>query len=228
MADVMTKAPHAVRDRRDRQVNELPDRGGGPLPDGRGSFRRVDGRGSCGRVARFRKRGKGRETSRARKEAVFGLVWALGLLLAGLAGCGAGESRTGPDTQRVTIAGRAFELELALTPAARYKGLSGRERIDARGGMLFVFPEEGRRQFVMRDCLVPIDLIFLDAGGRIVRMHEMKVEPADTPRSELTRYSSRYPAQAAIELKGGTLDQLNLSAGEKIDLPLAELKRRAE
>ena len=93
--------------------------------------------------------------------------------------------------------------------------------------MLFVFPEAARRQFVMRKCLVPIDIIFLDANGRIVKMHEMPVVPYDTPDSTLVRYSSKYPAQFAIELAGGQLRQLSLSEGEKVELPLKSLKERA-
>ncbi|MFP3422318.1 DUF192 domain-containing protein, partial [Bacillus sp. SIMBA_161] len=87
--------------------------------------------------------------------------------------------------------------------------------------MLFVFPDARVRRFVMRKCLVPIDIVFLDAAGRIVAMHEMAVEPYDTPESELKRYSSRYPAQFAIELRGGWLERLELETGEKVALPLA-------
>jgi len=119
-------------------------------------------------------------------------------------------------------------LELALTPTKRYEGLSHREHIDKRGGMLFVFPEPARRTFVMRDCLAPIDLIFLDSRGRVIQTHQMTVEPLDTPDSELTPYPSRWPAQFAIELKGDTLDQLELKNSETIALPLQALKARAE
>ena len=153
--------------------------------------------------------------------------WLVLLLAALLAGCGAQPTATGKDTQAVTIDGRRFDLELALTPPARYQGLSGREQIPPEGGMLFVFPQARERHFVMRDCLVPIDLIFLDPNGRVVRMHQMEVEPPDTPEAALERYHSRYPAQFAIELKGGTLDELTLHRGDQLDLPRKVLKDRA-
>jgi len=130
----------------------------------------------------------------------------------------------------VEIGERTFELELALTPGERYQGLSDREHIPADGGMLFVFPDDRVRvqRFVMRQCLVPIDIIFLDPGQRIVAMHEMQVEPYDTPEGQLTPYASRYPAQYAIELAGGTLRELGLSEGERIDLPAERLKAAAQ
>jgi uncharacterized membrane protein (UPF0127 family) len=150
------------------------------------------------------------------------------MMLGGLAGCGAQRTdATGQATQPVTIAGRSFELELALTPEARYQGLSGREHIAADGGMLFAFPDSRERAFVMRDCLVPIDIIFLDGQGRVVRTHQMTVEPKDTPEHELTRYPSGWPAQFAIELKGGLLDELDVKKGQRIALPLKRLKQRA-
>lgn len=148
------------------------------------------------------------------------------LLLTVLVGCSSEATDAG--TQHISINGNHFELELALDTASRTRGLSGRESIPMDGGMLFVFPDAQVRSFWMIECVVPIDVVFLGPGGRIVAMHRMQVEPADTPPGKLRRYSSRYPAQFALEFAGGTLDRLDLREGEKIDLPLAELKRRAK
>ncbi len=140
------------------------------------------------------------------------------------------ERATLRDPLPVEIGGRTFALELALTPAQRYQGLSDREHIPADGGMLFVFPDDAVRvqAFVMRRCPVPIDIIYLDPGQRVVAMHAMAVEPAGTPEGRLTPYSSRYPAQFVIELAGGTLEELGLSEGERIALPAERLKAAAQ
>jgi len=133
------------------------------------------------------------------------------------------------DKLAVVIDGRTFKLELALDDAARHQGLSDRKEIAADGGMLFVFPDVEMREFVMRRCLVPIDIIFLDPAGRVVATHAMKVEPPEKRESEwqLARYSSQWEAQYAIELKGGTLETMKIEAGHRIDLPLDDLKKRA-
>ncbi len=149
----------------------------------------------------------------------------LGLLL--LVGCSPTAAST-DTTQAVMIDGQSFELELALDDASRAQGLSGRASIATDGGMLFVFPEAEERVFWMRGCLVPIDIVFLGPGGRVVAMHRMQVESADTPDEAMTRYPSRYPAQFALEFAGGTLDRLALEEGDRVDLPLAALKARAE
>ncbi len=134
------------------------------------------------------------------------------------------------DLQTVTIDGRTFHLELALDADTRLQGFSDREHIDPDGGMLFVFPQvvpASRLQFVMRRCLVPIDIIFLGPNGRVLATHAMEVEPFDTPEMDLKRYGSGYPGQFAIELAGGTLETLNVQPGDAIDLPYADLKARA-
>lgn len=129
-------------------------------------------------------------------------------------------------TLPLRIGGHSFAVELALDEASRFQGLSDRPSIPDDGGMLFVFPGAQQRIFVMRRCLVPIDLVYLGPNGRIVRMHHMEVEPAETWHTPARQYPSCWPAQFAVELKGGTIDRLGLKIGDRIELPLEALKRR--
>lgn len=161
------------------------------------------------------------------------------LTMGGLRGCD--ERTIDVDHQRVRLDGRTYRLEIADTPEKRFKGLSGRTEIPENGGMLFIFPRDQVRvqQFVMRDCPIDIDIIYLDPSGRVVAKHEMKAEAPRGPgegqpgeinqayEDRLKRYSSRFPAQFVIEIKGGTLPKLKLEEGDRVDLPLEELKARA-
>lgn len=151
------------------------------------------------------------------------------LMLGGLAGCsdevGAVES--------VEIAGRTFHLEVAADPDTRFKGLSGRTHIEDDGGMLFLFDRPQPLNFVMRDCPIDIDIIFLDGSGRVTATHHMLPEPRlpDEPAEEyekrLKRYSSKFAAQFVIELKGGTLNEITVKEGDRIPLRLEALKKAA-
>lgn len=142
---------------------------------------------------------------------------------------------SGLPTAPVTIKGERFVMEVALTEPHRVRGLSGRPEIDPKGGMLFVFPTSARREFVMRECPVPIDIAFLDSSGRVVAVHEMTPEE---PRREgesdmeyemrLKRYPSRYPAQFAVETAGGRLGAVGLREGDKVAFDVEGLKRRAQ
>ena len=146
------------------------------------------------------------------------MIW-----LAALSGCG--RPATQPGRLKVKVAARTFNLELAMDQEAWSQGLSDRSDIASDGGMLFVFDRPAPRQFVMRRCYVPIDLIYLDANGYVVAMHEMTVEPDPlAPDSELRRYRSTDPAQYAIELRGRTIRELGLNVADRIELPRSQLE----
>ena len=146
--------------------------------------------------------------------------------------------------EKVVIAGKTFKLELAATNEHRFHGLSGRTAIAPDGGMLFAFPpsQVQVQGFVMRDCPIGIDIIYLDPTGRITATAKMVPEPPRGPDEQtspgaqvnekyekrLKQYSSHYPAQFVNELAANTLDTLNVKPGEKIELDLDRLKKLAQ
>jgi len=136
------------------------------------------------------------------------------------------------DYIEIEIKGRPFKLELALNDRQRARGLMGRDEIAEDGGMLFVMPPvepfPAELTFWMKDCLVPIDVIFLTAEGMITAIHEMKPPSPGTPDNYLTRYSSNGLAQFAVELRGGMASELGLEQGEVIELPFEQLLEMAE
>lgn len=158
---------------------------------------------------------------------------ALALLVAAPAGCEDRPSR--PGLEVVHLNGARFELELAADANTRAKGLGGRNEIAPDGGMLFVFPSPMPLAFVMRDCPAPIDVAFLDGSGRVLTIHEMK---PDTPRragesawdyeNRLARYESRFPAQFAIETRGGRMKEVGLKEGDRPALDVERLKTLAK
>ena len=157
-----------------------------------------------------------------------------------LSGC---DEKTDSSVAKVQLGGKTFLLEIASDADKRYLGMGKRESVEEDGGMLFVFPssENGVKSFVMRDCVIDIDIIYLDGAGRILAMHNMKKEDprgadeaADAnglnPKydARLKKYSSKYPSQFVIELKGGMLQSLNLKEGDIVKQKWDELKRVAQ
>lgn len=104
----------------------------------------------------------------------------------------------------------AFDVELALTPAAQARGLMYRDSLPENGGMLFVFNRPVIRSFWMKNTYIPLDMLFIDSDGRIVNIHHNAI-PHD-----LTSISSEQPALAVLELAGGTAERLGISAGDVI------------
>jgi uncharacterized membrane protein (UPF0127 family) len=124
---------------------------------------------------------------------------ALGLALLGDGtGHAAGKGAT-PATPRaqVVLAGEAFSVELADTPALQAKGLGGRARLGPREGMLFLYAERRRHAFWMKGMLISIDMIWLD-NSRIVHIeHRVPPPPAGMRPQGLPTYAPREPANAA-------------------------------
>lgn len=144
-------------------------------------------------------------------------------------------SHAGTSFVAVDIAGESFQLEIANDNPSRNQGLSFRDHIPTNGGMLFVFPDARKRGFWMRNCLVDMDILFLDRAGFVVHATEMFAEPLKgeneshaSYHKRLKRYSSRHPAQFALELKHGTMARLGIGVGDSILFNRAELVKAAQ
>ena len=105
---------------------------------------------------------------------------------------------------------KKFAVELAVTPAQEEQGLMFRQRLAPDAGMLFVFGETATRTFWMKNTLIPLDMLFIAADGRIVDIHERAV-----PLSEDV-IASRAPARAVLELNGGTVARLGIKTGDVV------------
>ena len=138
---------------------------------------------------------------------------------------------TTPPTEKITIGEETFKLEIAPDAASRARGLMGRTKIAADGGMIFIYPNVMHRSYWMKNCLTDMDLLFLNGKGIIVAKHEMKPDPPrrdDEPEwsyeQRLRRYPSGRPAQFALEFKAGTIRRLKLHVGDRIEMDLKHLK----
>ncbi|HEV2263070.1 MAG TPA: DUF192 domain-containing protein [Stellaceae bacterium] len=103
-----------------------------------------------------------------------------------------------------------FTVELALTPDQQEQGLMFRHSLAPDAGMLFVGAQPQIMTFWMHDTLIPLDMLFIAAGGRIVDLHERAV-----PMSDAT-IVSHAPALAVLELNGGTVDRLGINIGDVV------------
>lgn len=115
----------------------------------------------------------------------------------------------------VTEAGARFpfRVEIADTPAARARGLMYRNRLAEDAGMLFLFDAPEVQSFWMKNTPIPLDMLFLAPDGRVVDLHRDAV-----PYSTRT-ITSTLPAQAVLELPGGTSARLGIRVGDRVEHP---------
>ncbi len=120
----------------------------------------------------------------------------------------------GPETYfPIRIGGQMVELQLALTPAERQKGLMFRETLGQNQGMLFLFDRPEQRGFWMRNTKIPLDLGYFDADGRLLEIHKL------FPYDETPVQSRSQQVLIAVETNRGWFRQNDILPGAKIDLP---------
>jgi uncharacterized membrane protein (UPF0127 family) len=154
-----------------------------------------------------------------------------GLLLANT-GCQAADTRPGrqvvahagaPQPEQLSQRGQVTvttrdgrELRVAVEVASndqeRGRGLMFRTSMPELAGMFFVFPEDGIQSFWMKNTYLPLDMIFVDSGGRIVGIVE-NAEPR-TLTSRSVDAASRY----VLEVNGGWATRHGVRRGDRVRL----------
>ena len=110
-----------------------------------------------------------------------------------------------------TAAGKQpFTVELATTSDQMALGLMFRQSMPADAGMLFIYPSEQHVEFWMKNTLIPLDMVFIDADG-----HVESIAANTTPMSEKI-IRSKGMVVSVLELKGGRTEKLNIHAGAVI------------
>jgi uncharacterized protein len=100
-----------------------------------------------------------------------------------------------------------FTVWIADNDRYRAQGLMFVKEMPADAGMLFLYPAPQRISMWMKNTLIPLDMIFIHADGRV-----SSVAANTTPMSEKIIESSE-PVFAVLELKGGTAARLNIKRG---------------
>ena len=106
-----------------------------------------------------------------------------------------------------------FTVELALTPEAQRIGLMNRPSMPISAGMLFVYDRPQRLSFWMRNTLIPLDMLFIDATGVVRHIHHEAV-----PLDETSIYGGEN-LLAVLEINGGLSRQLGITEGSALRHP---------
>ena len=107
-----------------------------------------------------------------------------------------------------------FSVEIADTEAEREKGLMFRKNLPDGQGMLFDFKREQEVSFWMKNTYIPLDMIFIQGNGRILRI----VENANPLSTDLI--PSEGPVLAVLEVSGGTARRLGIRPGDHVAYPI--------
>ena len=123
-----------------------------------------------------------------------------------------------PDAPLVNIGDTVYVVDLAVTPAERTQGLSGRPSMAVERGMLFVYEEDGARTFWMPNMHFPLDMVWIRADCTVAGVTaDVPNPPLDTPRDQLELYPSSGLVRFILELNAGQAAMHSIEPGGAVE-----------
>ena len=140
---------------------------------------------------------------------------ATAIALYALAGFGAAQAANIEPLEIVTKSGvQVFAVEIATTEQEKETGLMYRKELADGKGMLFDFSPEQEVSMWMKNTYISLDMIFIRADGRILRIAE-NTEPMSTKI-----IPSRGLAKGVLEVIAGTAQKYGIAPGDRVAHPL--------
>jgi uncharacterized membrane protein (UPF0127 family) len=111
-----------------------------------------------------------------------------------------------------------IKTEYARTKEERARGLGGRASLDADSGMLFIFEQQDKYRFWMKDMRFPLDIVWI-RGDEIVDITK-NVPPPTSGQTDNTLpiYTTLQLADKVLEVNSGFTSNHNIEIGDKIKL----------
>jgi len=106
-----------------------------------------------------------------------------------------------------------FNVEVASTPQERERGLMLRTSLPAESGMLFLYETPQPIAMWMKNTIIPLDMIFIDAWGKVNRI-ESNAEPFS-----LDPIPSDGDVIGILEVNAGVAEKIGLKTGDKVIYP---------
>ncbi len=118
------------------------------------------------------------------------------------------------------IGSEKFTVEIADTIEKQARGMMFRKNVPDDFGMLFIYNVEDYLGYWMKNCLVHLDIIYLNKEKQVVDMY-INVPPCK--EDPCKSYVSRVLAQYVLELRGNRSKEVNLKIGDSIFFMLDKL-----
>lgn len=130
-------------------------------------------------------------------------------------GVGSARAASVQPLEIVTKSGvHVFSVEMATTEQEKETGLMYRKELADGKGMLFDFSPEQEVSMWMKNTYISLDMIFIKADGRILRIAE-NTEPLSTKI-----IPSNGPVKGVLEVIAGTAQKYGIKPGDRVGHPL--------
>lgn len=121
------------------------------------------------------------------------------------------------DKTKINIKENIYTLIVSRTDEDKARGLMNVSYMKSNEGMIFIYENEVKYGFWMKNCLIPLDMIFINKDGKVVDINKNAL-----PCKENIVCPTYYPDfnyKYVIELNSGQIDEIDLKIGDivKID-----------
>jgi uncharacterized membrane protein (UPF0127 family) len=111
---------------------------------------------------------------------------------------------------KINLKNKPFNIKVVHTREDLTNGMMGKN-FDDFDGMLFVMPKKGAQSFWMKNCIVPLDIIFLSKK----KIKNISHDCPPCADDNCPTYNGW--GDFVLELPGGTCKKLGLNIGDEID-----------
>ncbi len=129
------------------------------------------------------------------------------IILLILIGCGASTL----SSTVLDVAGSKLIVEIADTTESRQQGLMNRKSMGEDEGMIFVFENESKLSFWMKNTQLPLSIAFIAADGTIRQIEDMEPE-------SLAAVPSYRNVLYALEVNQGWFEAHGVGPGDVVDV----------
>jgi len=103
-----------------------------------------------------------------------------------------------------------FVVEIANTPLKRARGLMFRDYLASDQGMLFIFPDQKKHSFWMKNTPVSLDIVFANNNWEIIGIIENTTPESSKP------LTIDKPSKYILEIKADSVKNNKIKLGDKI------------
>jgi len=106
-----------------------------------------------------------------------------------------------------------FRVRVCVTPETIQKGMMGQKFNSDFNGMLFMMGNNEEQSFWMKNCITPLDIVFVNDDLTINNIQK-NCPPCSSNDCEHYSGHGKY----VLELEGGTCDKCGIEEGQKIKI----------
>jgi len=118
----------------------------------------------------------------------------------------------GQEKKKISLSGVELIVDVSDTDQSRQKGLMFKPRMDELEGMLFIFENQARYSFWMKNMQFPIDIIWVSEDKKVVYI----AEDALPCQGSCPSFSPDKSAKYVLELNSGFVKNHQVKVGDSL------------